>query len=179
MSAVGQNQPLKVEIKGFQNQPLFGTENSLVTARIRDQWSNVEHPKSKPANHYLQFKRPRLGPKAHRTRAWDRSRDRRPAFAVSKTKHFNRGVAVTLSWVICIFLPKGMIKCAVGRPHCWRRSTFAQRPPFPLMTAIDTLRAMNRSNFLRKHWKPSTSSRRPMRIASFMNLRYFKHSKSG
>src|SRR5208283_3337138 len=50
---------------------------------------HVELPKSEPANNDLQFKRPRLVPTTDRTRAWDRSRDRRPVFAVSKTSHFD------------------------------------------------------------------------------------------
>jgi hypothetical protein len=45
---------------------------------------HVELPKSEPANDDLQFRRPRLVPTTDRTRAWDRSRDRRPVFAVSK-----------------------------------------------------------------------------------------------
>ena len=52
---------------------------------------HVELPKSEPACNE-QFKRPRLVPTTDRTRAWDRSRNRRPVFAVSKTSHFDHRV---------------------------------------------------------------------------------------
>jgi hypothetical protein len=57
-------------------------------ARMRDRWS-MSNSLKVPANNDLQFRRPRLVPTTDRTRAWDRSRDRRPVFAVRKTSHFD------------------------------------------------------------------------------------------
>src|SRR5271166_2458159 len=84
MSAVGQNQPLKVEIRGFKTSHFLEQKTAPRDCPDAGPMEHVELPKSELASNYLQFKRPRLVPTADRTRAWNRSRDRRPIFAVSK-----------------------------------------------------------------------------------------------
>src|SRR5580692_581349 len=89
VSAVTQNQPLKVEIKGFKTSHFLEQKTAPRNSPDAGPMEHVELPKSEPANNDLQFKRPRLVPTTDRTRAWDRSRNRRPVFAVSKTSHFD------------------------------------------------------------------------------------------
>src|SRR5271165_7157883 len=89
VSAVSQNQPLKVEIKGFKTSHFLEQKTAPRNSPDAGPMEHVELPKSEPANNYLQFTRPRLAPTTNRTRAWDRSRDRRPISAVSKTSHFD------------------------------------------------------------------------------------------
>src|SRR5271157_5944068 len=90
MSAVSQNQPLKVEIKGFKTSHFLEQKTAPRNSPDAGPMEHVELPKSEPANNNLQFKRPGLVPTTDRTRAWDRSRDRRPICTVSKTSHFDR-----------------------------------------------------------------------------------------
>src|SRR5271166_4891461 len=89
LSAVGQNQPLKVEIRGFKTSHFLEQKTAPRDCPDAGPMEHVELPKSELASNYLQFKRPRLVPTADRTRAWNRSRDRRPVVAVSKTSHFD------------------------------------------------------------------------------------------
>jgi hypothetical protein len=89
LSAVSQNQPLKVEIKGVKTSHFLELKTAPRNSPDAGPMEHVELPKSEPANNDLQFTRPRLVPTTDRTRAWDRSRDRQPVFAVSKTSHFN------------------------------------------------------------------------------------------
>src|ERR1700730_782351 len=90
VSADTKNQPLKVEIKGFKTSHFLEQKTAPRNSPDAGPMEHVELPKSEPANNHLQFRRPRLVPTTDRTRTWDRSRDCRPVFAVSKTNHFDR-----------------------------------------------------------------------------------------
>jgi hypothetical protein len=87
--AVTQNQPLKVEIKGVKTSHFSEQKTAPRNSPDAGSMEHVELPKSELANNDLQFRRPRLVPTTDRTRAWDRSRDRRPIFAVSRNSHFD------------------------------------------------------------------------------------------
>ena len=90
ISAVSQNQPVKVEIKGFKTSHFLEQKTAPQDHADAGPMGHVERPQSEPASNNLQFTRPRLVPAADRPRAWDRSTDSWPVFAVSKTSHFDR-----------------------------------------------------------------------------------------
>ena len=89
VSAVTQNQPLKVEIKGFKTSHFLEQKTAPQGHADAGPMGHVERPYSESASHDLQFTRKRLVPPADRPRAWDRSRDRWTVFAVGKTSHFD------------------------------------------------------------------------------------------
>jgi transposase len=95
LSAVTQNQPLKVEIKGFKTSHSLEQKTAPQDHADAGPMGHVERPHSECASNDLQFTRKRLVPPADSPRAWDRSRDRRAIFAVSKTSHFDHGVEGT------------------------------------------------------------------------------------
>src|SRR5467141_1422547 len=75
LSAVSQNQPLKVEIKGFKTSHFLEQKTAPQDRPDAGPMGHVERPQSESASNDLQFTRSRLVPAADRTRAWDRSRD--------------------------------------------------------------------------------------------------------
>ena len=89
LSAVTQNQPLKVEIKGVKTSHFLEQKTAPQDHADAEPMGHVERPQSEPASNDLQFTRQRLVPAADRPRAWDRSRDRWAVFAVGKTSHFD------------------------------------------------------------------------------------------
>src|SRR5580693_3087436 len=89
LSAVTQNQPLKVEIKGVKTSHFLEQKTAPQDHADAGPMGHVERPQSESASNDLQFTRQRLVPAADRPRAWDRSRDRWAVFAVGKTSHFD------------------------------------------------------------------------------------------
>jgi len=89
MSAVTQNQPLKVEIKGFKTSHFLEQKTAPQDRADAGPMGHVARPESEFASNDLQFTRKRLVPAADRPRARDRSRDRWAVFAVGKTSHFD------------------------------------------------------------------------------------------
>ena len=92
MSAVTQNRPVKVEIKGFKTSHSLEVKTALVGPITAGLEGHVECPESEPANDDIQFSRSRMVSAPDCTRAWDQPRDRRPVFAPSrdsKTSHFD------------------------------------------------------------------------------------------
>jgi hypothetical protein len=80
MSAVTQNQPLGVEIKGFKTGQCLGVRIApfgLVTAGLE---GHVECPEGEPADDDIQFSGSGMVPAPYCKRAWDQSRDRWPVF---------------------------------------------------------------------------------------------------
>src|ERR1700730_10765252 len=90
VSAVTQNQPLKVEIKGFKTSHSLEQKTAPQDHADAGPMGHVECPHSESASNDLQFTRQRLVPAADGRRAGDRSRDRWAVFAVGKTSHFDR-----------------------------------------------------------------------------------------
>src|ERR1700736_1516326 len=90
LSAVSQNQPLKVEIKGFKTSHFLEPKTAPQDRADAGPMGHVERPQSESASNHLQFTWQRLVPAADRPRAWDQSRDRWTVFAVGKTSHFDR-----------------------------------------------------------------------------------------
>jgi hypothetical protein len=78
VSAVTQTQPLKVEIEDFKPSHFLEQKTAPRNGPDAGPMEHVELPKSEPANNDLQFRRPSLVATTDCTRAWDRSRDRRP-----------------------------------------------------------------------------------------------------
>jgi hypothetical protein len=91
VSAVTQNQPVRVEIKGFKTGHYLGVKTALVGPIPAGSEGHVECPESKPADHQIQFSKPRIVSAPDCTRPWDQSRDCWPVFALSrvKTSHFD------------------------------------------------------------------------------------------
>src|SRR5271165_6098119 len=58
LSAVGQNQPLKVEIRGFKTSHFLEQKTAPRDCPDAGPMEHVELPKSELASNYLQFKRP-------------------------------------------------------------------------------------------------------------------------
>src|SRR5258708_34847542 len=93
LSAVTQNRPLMVEIKGFKTSHSMGVKTALDGLGTAGPEGHVECPESEPANDDIQFSRSRMVSAPDCTRAWDQPRDRRPVFEPSredKTGHFER-----------------------------------------------------------------------------------------
>jgi hypothetical protein len=89
LSAVGQNRPLMVEIKGFKTSHFLEHKTAPRNCANAGPMGHVERPQSEPASSNLQFTRQRLVPTADSTRAWAESRDRWAVFRVGKTSHFD------------------------------------------------------------------------------------------
>src|SRR6516164_4836039 len=89
MSGVTQNQPVKVEIKGFKTSHFLEQKTAPRNCPNAGPMGHVERPQSEPSGNNLHLRRPRLVPAAYSPRAGDRSRDSGPVFAVSKTSHFD------------------------------------------------------------------------------------------
>src|ERR1700756_5216032 len=92
MSAVTQNRPLVVEIKGFKTSHSMGVKTALIGPITAGREGHVECPESEPANDNIQFSRSRMVSAPDCTRAWDRPGDRWAVFARSregKTSHFD------------------------------------------------------------------------------------------
>ena len=60
LSAVTQNQPLKVEIKGFKTGHFSEVKTALVGLGTAGPEGHVECPESEPANDDIQFSRSRM-----------------------------------------------------------------------------------------------------------------------
>src|SRR6201988_2819981 len=84
MSAVTQNRPLMVEIKGFKTRHSMGVKTALIGPITAGREGHVECPESEPANDDIQFSRSRMVSAPDCTRAWDRPGDRRAVFAPSR-----------------------------------------------------------------------------------------------
>jgi hypothetical protein len=89
LSGVTQNQPVKVEIKGFKTSTFLEQKTAPQFCPDAGPMGHVERPQSEPSGNDLHLRRPRLVPATYRPRTRDRSRDSRPVFAVSKTSHFD------------------------------------------------------------------------------------------
>jgi hypothetical protein len=72
VSAVGQNQPAVVEIRGFKTSHFLERKTSPVSGPSGARLGDVQCPQSEPARIHLQFKRPAVVPAAHRARVEDR-----------------------------------------------------------------------------------------------------------
>src|SRR5258708_23509345 len=91
VSAVTQNRPLRVEIKGFKTGHCLGVKTALVGPITAGSEGHVECPESEPAHDDIQFSRSRMVSAPDCTRTWDQSRDGWSVFAFSrrKTSHFD------------------------------------------------------------------------------------------
>src|ERR1700751_6414806 len=91
VSAVTQNRPLVVEIKGFKTSHSMGIKTALIGPITASPEGHVECPESEPANDDMQFSRSRMVSAPDCTRTWDQSRDCWSVFAFSrsKTSHFD------------------------------------------------------------------------------------------
>src|SRR5258708_23767131 len=91
LSAVTQNQPLRVEIKEFKTGHYLGGKTALVGLVNAGPEGHAECPESEPANDDIQFSRSRMVSAPNCTRTWDQSRDCWSIFAFSrrKTSHFD------------------------------------------------------------------------------------------
>jgi hypothetical protein len=78
VSAVTQNRPLMVEIKGFKTSHSMGVKTALIGPITAGREGHVECPESEPANDDIQFSRSRMVSAPDCTRTGDRSRDRWP-----------------------------------------------------------------------------------------------------
>jgi hypothetical protein len=71
MSAVTQNQPLMVEIRGFKTGHYLGVKTALVGSITAGSDGHVECPESEPACDDIQFSRSRMVSAADCTGAWE------------------------------------------------------------------------------------------------------------
>src|ERR1700687_3107041 len=90
VSAVSQNRPVMVEIKGFKTSHFLEHKTAPRICGNARPMGHVERTQSAPASSVLQFTRQRLVPAADSTRAWAQSRDGWPVFTLGKTSHFDR-----------------------------------------------------------------------------------------
>jgi hypothetical protein len=123
MSAVTQNRPLKVEIKGFKTGHFWEVKTvplGLVSARPS---GHVECPESEPANDDIQFSRSGLVPATDCPGAWDQPGDGWPVFAVKKTiktSHFDPRRSTGIR-VLPIKLLNWKFRCGLARLYLFTR----------------------------------------------------------
>jgi hypothetical protein len=89
MSAISQNQPAVIEIKGFKTSHF---KESKTAALGREKLGSVEHvecPQSEPANNNIQLGPARLVAAANCQGAWGQSRNGGSVFAAAKPGHFD------------------------------------------------------------------------------------------
>ena len=89
VSAVTQNQPLRVEIKGLQNRPLFGSKDAPVWPITAGSEGHVECPESKPANDDYTAWLNAAVRSGELLRIWGSTANGGPVFAAVETSHFD------------------------------------------------------------------------------------------
>jgi hypothetical protein len=75
LSAVTQNRPVMVEIKGFKTSHSMGVKTALIGPITAGREGHVECPESEPANDDILFSPTGMVSAPDCTRTWDQSRD--------------------------------------------------------------------------------------------------------
>src|ERR1700758_1420099 len=91
VSAVTQNRPLMVEIKGFKTSHSLGVKTALIGPITAGREGHVECPENEPAADGIQLTGTKMVSAPDCTRTWDQSRDCWSIFALSggKTSQFD------------------------------------------------------------------------------------------
>jgi hypothetical protein len=90
VSAISQNRPLIIEIKGLKTSHFKENKTAPRDQEENGSMGHVECPQSEPANNDIQLGPTRLVAAAHCEGVGDQSGNGRPVFAAAKTGHFDR-----------------------------------------------------------------------------------------
>jgi hypothetical protein len=90
LSAIGQNQPGIIEIKGLKTSHFHESKTAPLDRGEIGSMGHVESPQSEPANNDLQPGRAWMVAATNCERVGDQSRNGTPVSAASKTGHFDR-----------------------------------------------------------------------------------------
>src|ERR1700757_1292873 len=89
VSAISQNRPVIIEIKGLKTSHFKEKKTAPRDREEIGSMGHVERPQSEPANNDIQLGPTRMVAAAHCEGVGDQSGNGRPVFAAAKTSHFD------------------------------------------------------------------------------------------
>jgi hypothetical protein len=89
LSAVSQNRPVMVEIKGVKTSHFMERKTTPVACLDAGLMGHVERPQSELSNHDIESARSRMVPATHCPGTGDQSGNGWPVSAIGKTGHFD------------------------------------------------------------------------------------------